>query len=84
MSGLREVTALVVATDSPAGRAAEAIEQLTAHLPTPDYPTTCPLCSRQVWPCTGFHDATRQLQAAQLPIGYLVPLDLHPSLWPAP
>ncbi|MFC0430968.1 hypothetical protein [Kutzneria buriramensis] len=84
MGWLREVTAMVIATDSPAGRVAEAIEQLTAHLPTPDQPTTCPMCSRQGWPCTGFDAAARHLQAAGVPVGYLVPLDLHPTLWPVP
>jgi hypothetical protein len=81
---LREVTAVVVAIDSPAGRVVEAIEQLSAHLPAPDQPAVCPLCSRQTWPCGGFDAAARHIQAAGMPIGFLVPLDLHPTLWPTP
>ena len=84
MGWLREVTAVVVAIDSPAGRVVEAIEQLTTHLPTPDQPTVCPLCSRQSWPCTGFDTAARHLQISGMPIGCLVPLDLHSTLWPTP
>jgi hypothetical protein len=81
---LREVTALVVATDSPIGGVVDAIEQLTTHLPATEQPGMCPLCPRQAWPCTRFDDAARHLQANGVPIGYLIPLDLHPELWPAP
>lgn len=75
---------MVVALDSPVGRVVDAIEQLTVHLPTPARPSACPLCSWQNWPCAGFDAAARHLQAAGVPIGYLVPLDLHSTLWSAP
>jgi hypothetical protein len=84
MGGLREVIAVVVALDSPLGRVVDAIEQLTAHLPTAEQPATCSLCSRRPWPCTAFDAAARHLQTTGVPIGYLLPLDLHPQLWPAP
>ncbi|MDQ3276291.1 MAG: hypothetical protein M3Q39_15030 [Actinomycetota bacterium] len=79
---MRDIVAVVVAVDSPAGRAAEAIDQLTAHLPPPDEPWACPLCSAQSWPCAGFDAAAHRVQAAHLRIVELVPLDLRPRLWP--
>lgn len=84
MGWLREVAAVVVAIDSPVGRVIEAVDQLTTHLPGPDEPTVCALCTAQTWPCTGFDAAARRLQTTGMAIGYLVPLDLHSTLWPAP
>ena len=84
MSRLRAVTAIVVAADSPLGRLVGAIEQLSTHLPTPEQPGTCLFCSMRAWPCASFDAAVRHLQTSGLPIGYLIPLDLHPELWPAP
>jgi hypothetical protein len=84
MGRLREVTAVVVAVGSPAGLVGEAIERLTAHLPTSDHQTECPMGCRRDWPCAGFDAAARDIQSAGLPIGYLVPLDLHSALWPRP
>jgi len=84
MGGLREVTAVVVAFDSPLGRVVDAIEQLTTHLPTAEQPAACPVCARRAWPCAEFDAAARHLRTTGVPIGYLVPLDLHPQLWPAP
>lgn len=50
MCGIREFVAVVVAADSPAGRVAAAIDEVTAHLPPPDELWACPLCSTQSWP----------------------------------
>jgi hypothetical protein len=79
---IRDVLAVVVAADSPAGRLAEAINDLTAHLPTPDEPDVCPMCSGKFWPCAGFDGAAHRVHTARLRVGDLVPLDLHPRLWP--
>ncbi|WP_158894051.1 hypothetical protein [Amycolatopsis anabasis] len=82
MGGIRESVAVIVAADSPAGKAARAIDDVAAHLPPPEQPYTCPLCSSQPWPCTEFHDAAHRVQAAGVRLGALVPLDLHHRLWP--
>lgn len=84
MRGIRDIVAVVVAADSPVGRAAQAIDDITAHLSVPDEPNTCPLCSTQSWPCAQFTAAAHRAQAAGLRLGELVPLDLHPYLWPTP
>jgi hypothetical protein len=82
MDGVRPIVAVVVAADSPAGRVAEAIDEVTAHLPVPDEPRACPLCSVQSWPCARFHDAAHRVMAVGLRLGEFVPEDLHPRLWP--
>lgn len=82
MGGIREPVAVIVAADSPLGRAARAIDDLTGHLPPPEEPRACPLCSIQSWPCAGFHDAAHRALAAGLRLGDLVPLDLYERLWP--
>ncbi len=82
MGRIREIVAVIVAADSPAGRVAQAIDDMTAHLPTPDEPQACPLCSSQSWPCARFDDAAHHVQAAGMRLGELVPLDLHNRLWP--
>ncbi|SMD27469.1 hypothetical protein [Kibdelosporangium aridum] len=51
------IIAVVVAVDSPLGRAVEAVDKLTAHLPSPREPQECPLCLEQSWPCHGFYAA---------------------------
>jgi hypothetical protein len=79
---VREIVAVVIAVDSPTGRLAEAINDLTAHLPSPTDPTQCPMCSARFWPCGGFDAAAYRVQAAGLRVADLVPLDLHPRLWP--
>ncbi|GAA0589310.1 hypothetical protein GCM10010174_00180 [Kutzneria viridogrisea] len=84
MGGLREITAVVVAAECPVGGVVEAIEQVTSHLPTANDPEVCPLCPARPWPCSGFDAAAGHIQAAGIPIGYLVPLDLHARLWPPP
>jgi hypothetical protein len=83
-SATQEIVAVVVAVDSPLGRAVEAVDELTAHLPSPREPQSCPLCPTQSWPCTAFHTAAHHIHAARLWIGELVPPYLHPRLWPAP
>lgn len=82
MGGIREVVAVIVAADSPFGQVAQAIDDLAAHLPPPQEPQECPLCFTQPWPCARFHDAAHRVHAAGLRLGELVPLDLHPRLWP--
>lgn len=82
MGGIREVIAVIVAADSPIGRVVQAIDDVAAHLPPPQEPQACPLCFTQSWPCARFDDAAHRVQAAGLRVGELVPLDLHPRLWP--
>ncbi|MEC3974283.1 hypothetical protein [Amycolatopsis sp. H20-H5] len=81
---IRAVEGVVVASDSPAGRAAEAINDLTMHLPDPDDSGVCPTCAGRFWPCRYFDDAAHRVHTARLRVGDVVPLDLHPRLWPAP
>ncbi len=76
------IIAVVVAVDSPLGRAVEAVDKLTAHLPSPREPQECPLCLEQSWPCHGFYAAALHIHAARLWIAELVPPHLHPRLWP--
>ncbi|WP_297546911.1 hypothetical protein [Amycolatopsis sp.] len=41
---IRTAVGQVVAASSPAGRAADAINDLTMHLPNPDEPRVCLTC----------------------------------------
>ena len=82
MGGVREDLAVIVAADCPLGRASEAVNDLAAHLPPPDRPWACALCSAQSWPCARFDDAVRRVMTAGLRLQDLVPLDLHERLWP--
>ncbi|MEV0681709.1 hypothetical protein AB0I60_34825 [Actinosynnema sp. NPDC050436] len=77
----RAVAALVVPADSPLGRAGRHVEVLAGHLPPPSGHRTCVLC-RAPWPCGPWDEAARTLTEDHLPVGYLVPLDLHATLWP--
>jgi hypothetical protein len=79
---IRAVVGVIVATESPLGRAVEAANDLNRHLPTPAEPGICPTCVGRFWPCPYFDDAAARLQTARLRLGDLVPLDLHPRLWP--
>ncbi|GAA4552736.1 hypothetical protein [Amycolatopsis samaneae] len=79
---IRAVEGLLVAADSPAGRAAAAINDLTMHLPTPAEPGVCPTCVGRFWPCRYFDDAAYRVHTARLRVGDVVPLGLHPRLWP--
>ncbi|MBP2337286.1 hypothetical protein [Saccharothrix coeruleofusca] len=72
----------MVDVDSPLGRVGVAVDELAAHLPMPGTQTRCPLCSTMTWPCASFLDAARHLHDGGVPVGLLVPLDLHPVLWP--
>lgn len=74
---------MIVAADSPLGRVGRAVDDLAAHLPSPDEPRACPLCSAQSWPCAGFDDAAHRALVAGLRLSDLVPLDLHERLWPS-
>lgn len=82
MGGVREDLAVIVAVDSPLGRVSQAVNDLAAHLPPPDQPWACPLCSAQSWPCAGFDDAAHRVMTAGLRLRDLVPFDLHERLWP--
>jgi hypothetical protein len=82
VGGIRAIVAVIVAVDSPVGRVPQAINDLAAHLPPPEKPGACPLCSTHSWPCALFDDAARRVEAAGLRLGDLVPLDLHNRLWP--
>lgn len=79
----QEVTVAVLAADSPAGHVALAIGELTTHLPSPEAPWECPLCSTGSWPCDRFDAAAHELIEAGLRLPDWVPYDLHPRLWPA-
>lgn len=81
-ANIRPVAGVMVAADSPAGRAAEAINDLTRHLPELATPAACPTCAGRFWPCAYFHDAARRVHTARLRVGDIVPLELHPRLWP--
>jgi hypothetical protein len=84
MGAIREVVAVIVAADSPIGRVAQAVDDVAGHLPPRQEPQACPLCLSQSWPCARFDDAAHRVQTAGLRLGELVPLDLHPRLWPPP
>jgi hypothetical protein len=77
-----QVTVAVLAADSPAGRVAVEIHELTSHLPSPEAPWECPLCSTE-WPCRRFGAAAHELMQAGLRLPDWVPYELHPRLWPA-
>ncbi|MGW4529162.1 hypothetical protein [Amycolatopsis sp. NPDC004378] len=79
---VRPVRGLMVAASSPAGGAADAINDLTRHLPDPGTPAECSTCPGQFWPCQYFHDAAFRVHRARLRVGDVVPLELHPRLWP--
>ncbi|WP_257924905.1 hypothetical protein [Amycolatopsis iheyensis] len=81
---IRPVVGVIVATNSPLGRAAEAANDLNRHLPAPSAPGICPTCAGRFWPCAYFDDAAARLHTARLRLSDLVPLDLHPRLWPLP
>ncbi len=81
---IRTPVGVIVAAESPLGRAAEAANDLNRHLPTPAEPGSCPTCTGRFWPCAYFDDAAARLLTARLRLGDLVPLDLHPRLWPPP
>jgi len=72
---MRDIVAVVVTTDSPAGHVTEVIDELPAHLSVPQEPRACPLCSTQSWPCARFDAAAHRVQAAGLRLGELVPVD---------
>ncbi|MGM1058371.1 hypothetical protein [Saccharothrix sp. Mg75] len=79
----RAIVALPVAVDSPLGRAGDAVEAVTTHLPPPEEHARCAVCRTLPWPCDPFDTAARDLAVLGIPVGYLVPLELHPVLWPA-
>ncbi|MDX8053813.1 hypothetical protein SK571_30970 [Lentzea sp. BCCO 10_0798] len=81
---IREVVAVVLAADSPAGRVADVLDDLAAHLPPPAQQWGCSLCRTECWPCAGFDAAAQKVIGARLRLAEFVPLDLHPRLWPPP
>ncbi|WP_143035893.1 hypothetical protein [Lentzea fradiae] len=80
---MREIVAVVVAAESPAGLLAGALDTLAAHLPPADGTTVCRLCSTQFWPCARFDEAARHIERRGVAVRPFVPLDLHPQLWPS-
>ncbi|WP_275295191.1 hypothetical protein [Amycolatopsis sp. La24] len=79
---IRRMASLIVAADSPVGRVSEALNDLARHLPEPGAPDACPTCAGRYWPCSYFDDAACRVHAARLRVGDVVPLELHPRLWP--
>ncbi|NKE57504.1 hypothetical protein FXN61_11925 [Lentzea sp. PSKA42] len=79
---MRDIVAVVVAVESPAGLLVDALNTLAAHLPPADRPMVCPLCPARSWPCAPFDQAARHVQDSGVAIGPFVPLDLHPQVWP--
>jgi hypothetical protein len=66
-----------------ARRAAEVINDLCAHQPDTLEPHAGPTGSAiHWWPCASFNNAAHQVMTARLRLAELVPLDLHPPLWP--
>ncbi|WP_026423351.1 hypothetical protein [Actinokineospora inagensis] len=82
--GKRGTLATIVAQDSALGQAASAVDQLSAHLPVAGRPAACPLCRAYPWPCPRFVDAAARIHAAGIGLHELIPVDLHPALWPEP
>lgn len=79
MSGAsRDIVAVVVATQSPIGRASELIAQCTTHLPVTTQ-SACAWCLRP-WPCPPFIAAARAAQAAGVRAGCFTPTELHGRL----
>jgi hypothetical protein len=82
VGAIREVVAIIVPADSLAARLVREIDDIVAHLPSPDEPRACPMCPAHSWPCAGFDAAACRVKAAGLRLDHLVPQDLHSRLWP--
>lgn len=80
---VRSVLAVSVVADSALGQAAQQINTLTMHLPTPQRPDICPTCAGRPWPCRDFHEAAQRVYQQQIRLIDLVPAALHPILWPS-
>ncbi|WP_026421709.1 hypothetical protein [Actinokineospora inagensis] len=80
----RDILAIIVAQDSALGQVDLAVNVLSAHLPVVGRPAVCPLCLARRWPCRGFLDAAARIHAVGIGLHELVPVDLHPILWPEP
>ncbi len=79
MSGAsRDIVAVVVAAESPIGRASESVEQCATHLP-PAKQAACGWCSKP-WPCLPFIGAGRAAHAAGLRVSDFTPPELHDLL----
>jgi hypothetical protein len=72
---VRAIVTVVVAVDSPAGRAAEVINDMTAHLPPPDEPHACPMYLTQSWSCPGDAAAYRVITVSERLYCPLTPVD---------
>lgn len=81
---VRNIVAVIVAADSPIGRAADAVSDLSTHLPGTLEPTACLLCLAESWPCARFDQAAHRVMGARLRLAEPIPLDLYPRLWPPP
>ncbi|GAA3010421.1 hypothetical protein LV75_006723 [Actinokineospora diospyrosa] len=78
----RDILAVVVAVDSPLGRVARAVDVLSSHVPAVAQPLVCSFCVGSGWPCRSFLDAAQHVNDRGVDVGMVVPVDLHPVLWP--
>jgi hypothetical protein len=74
---------VMVAADSPLGRAAEAINAMARHLPDPGLLAQCSTCANRFWPCEVFQDAATSAYSARLRVLDVVPFELHSRLRPS-
>lgn len=81
-ASIRTWACLIVDDNSPLGRVASAVCELTAHLPEPEAAFLCSICFGKQWPCDRFDVAAREVLAARLALAALIPAELHHQLWP--
>ncbi|MGH3927076.1 MAG: hypothetical protein ACRDTT_30115, partial [Pseudonocardiaceae bacterium] len=77
--GRRAIVAVIVAADSPIGRLAELLADMSSHLPVPHAPQICPVCFAQSWPCARFSDAAHRVHAAGVKVSDLLPSICTPA-----
>lgn len=63
---IRSWNCVIVDSDSPLGKVASSVCDLTAHLPDPDVTFLCSVCFGKQWPCERFDLAAREVLAARL------------------
>ncbi|GAA2975556.1 hypothetical protein [Actinokineospora diospyrosa] len=83
MSTMRDIVATVVVVDCPLGQVARAVDDLSSHLPAEQEPGVCPFCVNAQWPCGRFLAAAQHIAGCGVDVSSLVPVALHPVLWPA-
>jgi len=79
---IRSWNCVIVDSDSPLGKVASSVCDLTAHLPDPDVTFLCSVCFGKQWPCERFDIAAGEILTARLSLAALVPSELHQRLWP--